>query len=73
MKNLNDMNDLYNVQDVILFLQIVENSFEAMYKKYYNPRKCNSTSTSRDIQRDLSKVIIPLQHLLLVLRLLRKP
>ena len=33
MKNLNDMNDLYNVQDVILFLQIVENSFEAMYKK----------------------------------------
>ena len=42
MRNLNDINDLYNVQDVILFLQIIGNRFEQMYKKYYyNPRKWN--------------------------------
>ena len=45
MRNLNDMNHLYNVQDVILLLEIVENRFEQMYQKnYYNPRKCNSAS-----------------------------
>ena len=33
MKNLNDMNDLYSVQDVILLLEIVENRFGQMYKK----------------------------------------
>ena len=46
MRNLNDINDLYNVQDVILFLELVENRFEQMYKKYYyNPRKWNLAST----------------------------
>ena len=62
MRNLNDMNDSYNVRDVILLLEIVENRFEQMYKKnYYNPRKCNSAHTlSGCIQRDLSKVIIAL-------------
>ena len=45
MRNLNDMNDLYNVQDVILIFEIVENKFEQMYQKnQYNPRKCNSAS-----------------------------
>ena len=33
MRNLNDMNDLYNVQDVILIFEIVENKFEQMYQK----------------------------------------
>ena len=33
MRNLNDMNDSYNVRDVILLLEIVENRFEQMYKK----------------------------------------
>ena len=62
MRNLNDMNHLYNVQDVILLLEIVENRFEQMYQKnYYNPRKCNSASTLCGcIQRDLSQVIIAL-------------
>ena len=62
MRNLNDMNHLYNVQDVILVLEIVENRFEQMYQKnYYNPRKCNSASTlCGRIQRDLSQVIIAL-------------
>ena len=33
MRNFNDTNDLYNVQDVILQLEIVGNRFEAMYEK----------------------------------------
>ena len=46
MKNLGDMNDLYNAQDVILLTEIVENRFQTMYKTYgFNPRKCNSAST----------------------------
>ena len=34
MRNLSDMNDLYNVQDVILLAEIIENRFEDMFKKY---------------------------------------
>ena len=62
MRNLSDMNDLYNVQGVILLTEIIENRFEQMFQKYhYNPRKCNSVSTlSGCIQRDLSKVILTL-------------
>ena len=46
MRNLNNMNDLCNVQDVILLSEIVEKRFEQMYQKdYFNPRKCNSAST----------------------------
>ena len=45
-----------------------------MYQKnYYNPRKWNTASTlSGCIQRDLSKVIISYQRVLLILKLLRK-
>ena len=46
MRNLGDMNDLYNMQDVILLCEIIENRFEKMHKKLgFNPRKCNSAST----------------------------
>ena len=60
MRNIGDMNDLYNVQDVIILCEIIENSFEQMYQKFgFNPRKCNSASTlSGCIQRETSKVII---------------
>lgn len=63
MRNLNNMNNLYNVQDVILLLGIVEKRFEQIYQKdYFNPRKCNSACTlSGCIQIDLSKVIIVLR------------
>ena len=62
MRNLSDMNDLYNAQDVILMCEIIENRFEDMYqKRLCNPRKCNSASSlSSCIQRDLSKIIIAL-------------
>ena len=30
MRNLGDLNDLYNVQDVILLTEIIESRFQAM-------------------------------------------
>ena len=61
-RNLGDMNDLYNTQDVILLCEIIENRFQLMHERYgFNPRKCNSASSlSGSIERDLSKVIIAL-------------
>ena len=45
MRNLGDLNDLYNVQDVILLTEITESRFQAMQSTYgFNPRKCNSAS-----------------------------
>ena len=62
MRKLGDMNDLYNMQDVILLCEIIENRFEKMNKKFgFNPRKCNSASTlSGCVQRNQSKIIIAL-------------
>ena len=62
MRNLGDMNDLYNMQDVILLCEIMENRFQKMQDKFgFNPRKCNSASTlSGCVQRNHSKVIISL-------------
>ena len=62
MRKLGDMNDLYNMQDVILLCEIIENRFEKMKKKFgFNPRKCNSASTlSGCVQRNQSKVVIAL-------------
>ena len=33
MRNLNDINDFYNAQDVILLSDIIENYFQLMYDK----------------------------------------
>ena len=62
MRNLGDLNDLYNAQDGILLSEIVENRFQLMQDKYgFNPRKCNSTSAlSGYIEREVSKIIIAL-------------
>ena len=62
MRNLSDMNDLYNFQDVALLCELVENRFQAMHDESgYNIRKCNSASTlSGCIEREMSKVIISL-------------
>ena len=62
MRNLGDMNDLYNMQDVILLCEIIENGFQKMQDKFgFNPHKCNSASTLNGcVQRDQSKVIISL-------------
>ena len=62
MRNLGDLNDLYNTQDVILLCEIIESRFQAMQNTYvFNPRKCNSASSmSGCIEREMSKVIIAL-------------
>ena len=62
MRNLSDMNDLYNFQDVALLIQIVENRIQLMQDQYgFNPRKCNSSATfSGCVEREMSKIIIEL-------------
>ena len=62
MRNLSDLNDLYNVQDVILLMVIIENRFQEMQNETgYNPRKINSASKlSGCIQREQSKCILAL-------------
>ena len=65
MRNLSDMNDLYNVQEVILQCEVFENRFQLICDKYsFNSRLCNMASTlSGCIQRDQSKGIIALPTL----------
>ena len=62
MKNLGNLNNLYNAQDVILLCEIAENRFKYMHELYsFNPRRSNSASTlSGCIEREMSKVIIAL-------------
>ena len=62
MRNLGDLNNLYNVQDVILLCEIIENRFQAMQDTYgFNPRKCNSSSSmSGCIAREMSKIVLAL-------------
>ena len=62
MRNLSDLKDLYNVQDVIILLEIIENRFQIIQDKTnYNPRIINSASKlSGCIQRENSKCILAL-------------
>ena len=62
IRNLGDVNDLYNAQDVILLTEIIESRFQAMQDAYgFNPRKCNSASSmSGCIEREMSKIILTL-------------
>ena len=62
MRNLSDLNDLYNAQDVILLLEMRGNRFQSMHENSgYNPRIINSASKlSGRIQREQSKVILAL-------------
>ena len=62
MRNLGDLHDLYNTQDVILLTEIIESRFEAMKNTCgFNPSKCNSaSSTSSCIEREMSKIILAL-------------
>ena len=62
MKNLGDLNDWYNAQDIILLDETIENRFQAMHATYgFKPRKCNSASSmSGYIEREMSRIIIAL-------------
>ena len=61
-RNLGDLNDLYNTQDVILLTEIIESRFQAMQNTYgFNPRKCNSAcAMSGCIEKEMSTVILAL-------------
>ena len=74
MRNLKDMNNLYNVQDVILLRKIFENRFQMTFDKYsFNPRLWTPASTlSGCIQRDERKVIIALPTLKNVIEIFEK-
>ena len=62
MRNLGDLNDLYNTQDIVLLTEIIESRFQAMQNTYgFNPGKCNSASSiSGCIEREMSKIILAL-------------
>ena len=62
MRNLGDLNVLYNTQYVILLTEIIESPFQAMQNTYgFNSRKCNSASSmSGCIEREMSKIILAL-------------
>ena len=62
MRDLSDLNDLSNAQDVIILIEIIENRFQTMQDKTgYNPRIINSASKlSGCIQREQSKCILAL-------------
>ena len=62
MRNLGDLNDLYNAKDVILLCEIIKNRFQAIQDTYgFNPRRCNfASSMSRCIEREMSKIILAL-------------
>ena len=62
VRNLGDLNDLYNAQEVTLLTEITESRFQAMQNTYgFNPRKCNSASSmSGCIEREMLKIILAL-------------
>ena len=62
MRNLGDLNDSDNTQDIILLTEIIESRFQAMQNTYgFNPRRCNlASSMSSCIEREMSKVILAL-------------
>ena len=74
MRNLGDLNDLYNTQDVILLCEILESRFQAMQNTYgFNPRKCNSASTmSGWIEREMSNLSLHFQQKSNMLKFLNK-
>ena len=62
MRNLGDLNDMYNTQDIILLTEIIESRFQAMQNTYgFNLRKCNSASSMNGcIEREMLKIILAL-------------
>ena len=64
MRNLSDLNDLYNVQDITLLMVIIENRFqETQNETGYNPKKISAASKlSGCIQREQPKCILALPN-----------
>ena len=74
MRNLGDLNDSYNTQDMILLTEIIESHFEAMKNTYgFNPKKYNSASSmSGCIGREMSKIILALPQNMIMLKFFYK-
>ena len=74
IRDLSDLNDLHNAQDLILLCEVMENRFQAMYDKMmHNTRKCNSASKlDGRIQREQSKIILALPTNNLVMKIFKK-
>ena len=62
MRNLGDLNNLYNFQDTIILCEIFKSNANFLNEKFkFNPRKYNSASSfSGCVHRDKSKCIITL-------------
>ena len=62
LKNLGELNKIYNFQDTIILCEIFEQHSEHLQKLFkYNPCKCSSASSfSGCIYRDKSKCLIAL-------------
>ena len=62
LKNLGELNKIYNFQDTIILCEIFKQRSEHLQKLFkYNPRKCNSASSfSGCVHRDKSKCLIAL-------------
>ena len=62
LKNLGELNKIYNFQDTIILFETFEQRSEYLQKLFkYNPRKCDSTSSfSGSVHRDKSKCLIAL-------------
>ena len=62
MRNLSDLYDLHNFQDVAILCEIMENCFEFIPQIYgFKPRMCNSANAiSGCIGRSKSKIIFVL-------------
>ena len=59
MRNLGDLNNIYNFQDTVILCESRAKSLNEKFK--FNPRKCNSASSfSECVHRDKSKCIIAL-------------
>ena len=62
LKDLGELNKIYNFQDTIILCEIFEQCSMNLQKLFkYNPRKCNSASCfSGCVHRDISKCCIAL-------------
>ena len=74
MRDLGDLNDLYNTQDVILICEIIENRFQAMQDTYVcSPTRCNSASSMSVVLKEkCQKLYLPYQQNTIMLKFLNK-
>ena len=75
LKNLSELNDIYNFQNTIILCKIFENRARKMTRRFpYDPQKCTlASSLSGCIHRFISKAIIALSTQTKIVELFEKP